>query len=614
MAADDIMAFMTRVKRKLVDDDAQYATFVRALHRWEQQAIGTDELEASVTSLLADDEGLLRDFARLFAPRAPGGAARAAAAPADVDAAVAYLRDVEARIGDEARYGEFLALLRLWEAGRVEIDALVRDVSRLLGGDARLLARFNMFAPPGHAVFPEAAAAPPPAPPPSWAEAAGDVAIALTRREARRGTRARRARGLRVALGRSSLGAPPTRAGPRAGEAALLERVLMAESAATRPLEAARGPVAAAVFGAESPATRAYRGRVGARYAGSPVAARMPTLSTRLRRARTRTVSTRGLPPRFERSTSAVDSSRNRPNRRRRDREFRSSAGTGRTGGWHLPSRRFLPAPRLTGIRAGRSPPRSRTRRSPSTRSRPRRSGRSTRSSRGPRAARTSGSASSATRRAPARDTSDATSLQREGSARDRSGARIRASSARREIVARPGMSRNERTPAERGARDVGNVALVSRPGGRVRARGAPARVRARRAGGRPPARAPRPAHARRGPAHRGPRVRRRLRRRAVHGARVRAQVRRPLRDARGAARARGDAPTRASRAPSGTGARASTALRGTRGGRLRRRRESRPRPAQARSTSATSSASTSTTSRSSSTPGRRPATRGSWP
>ena len=46
MAADDIMAFMTRVKRKLVDDDAQYATFVRALHRWEQQAIGTDELAA----------------------------------------------------------------------------------------------------------------------------------------------------------------------------------------------------------------------------------------------------------------------------------------------------------------------------------------------------------------------------------------------------------------------------------------------------------------------------------------------------------------------------------------------------------------------------------------
>lgn len=238
MAADDIMAFMTRVKRKLVDDDAQYATFVRALHRWEQQAIGTDELEASVTSLLADDEGLLRDFARLFAPRAPGGAARAAAAPADVDAAVAYLRDVEARVGDEARYGEFLALLRLWEAGRVEIDALVRDVSRLLGGDAALLARFNMFAPPGHAIFPEADAAPPPAPPPPWAEAAGDVAIALTRREA-----------------------------------ALLERVLMAESAATRPLEAARGPVAAAVFGAESPATRAYRGRVGARYAGSPLAA-----------------------------------------------------------------------------------------------------------------------------------------------------------------------------------------------------------------------------------------------------------------------------------------------------------------------------------------------------
>jgi hypothetical protein len=134
MAADDIMAFMTRVKRKLVDDDAQYATFVRALHRWEQQAIGTDELEASVTSLLADDEGLLRDFARLFAPRAPGGAARAAAAPADVDAAVAYLRDVEARIGDEARYGEFLALLRLWEAGRVEIDALVCvEINRWFG-------------------------------------------------------------------------------------------------------------------------------------------------------------------------------------------------------------------------------------------------------------------------------------------------------------------------------------------------------------------------------------------------------------------------------------------------------------------------------------------------
>ncbi|KAH8091109.1 hypothetical protein JL720_5991 [Aureococcus anophagefferens] len=137
MAADDIMAFMTRVKRKLVDDDAQYATFVRALHRWEQQAIGTDELEASVTSLLADDEGLLRDFARLFAPRAPGGAAR----------------------------------------GR----------------------------------------------------------------------------------------------GARGREAALLS-ALMAESAATRPLEAARGTVAAAVFGAESPATRAYRGRVGARYAG-PLAA-----------------------------------------------------------------------------------------------------------------------------------------------------------------------------------------------------------------------------------------------------------------------------------------------------------------------------------------------------
>ncbi|KAH8065032.1 hypothetical protein JL722_1928 [Aureococcus anophagefferens] len=209
MAADDIMAFMTRVKRKLVDDDAQYATFVRALHRWEQQAIGTDELEASVTSLLADDEGLLRDFARLFAPRAPGGPARAAAAPADVDAAVAYLRDVEARVGDEARYGEFLALLRLWEAGRVEIDALVRDVSRLLGGDAGLRAGQESEIPNFKASY----------------------------------------------LGR---------------EAALLERVLMAESAATRP-RGARA-VAAAVFGAESPATRAYRGRVGARYAG-PLAA-----------------------------------------------------------------------------------------------------------------------------------------------------------------------------------------------------------------------------------------------------------------------------------------------------------------------------------------------------
>ena len=402
MAADDIMAFMTRVKRKLVDDDAQYATFVRALHRWEQQAIGTDELEASVTSLLADDEGLLRDFARLFAPRAPGGAARAAAAPADVDAAVAYLRDVEARVGDEARYGEFLALLRLWEAGRVEIDALVRDVSRLLGGDAALLARFNMFAPPGHAIFPEADAAPPPAPPPPWAEAAGDVAIALTRREARRGTRARRARGLRVALGRASLGAPSTRG-----------RFLRNARGDARRPPRRRG--------------RAPRARAHGRVRGD-AAPRGGARARRRRRLRRREPRDAGLPRPRRRALRGVAG-------RRADADpFYPTSTRAYANGFDArlaaalreldERRRFVPKsaestrprvpqfggdPPTVGVRAGRSPPRSRTRPSPSTRSRPRRSGRSTRSSRGPRAARTSGSASSATRRAPARDTSDAT-------------------------------------------------------------------------------------------------------------------------------------------------------------------------------------------------------------
>ena len=238
----------------------------------------------------------------------------------------------------------------------------------------------------------------------------------------------------------------------------------MAESAATRPLEAARGPVAAAVFGAESPATRAYRGRVGARYAGSPVAARMPTLFTRLRRARTRTVSTRGLPPRFENSTSAVDSSQNQPNRR--DREFRSSAGTRRRLASAQAARRRareLALRRVPGLGRGvpgapRAARAARGRRGRAAPPRARRGGRR----RGTRVMQLS--------------------LRREGAARDCSGARIRASSARREIIARPGMSRNERTLTERGALDVGNVALVSRPGGRVRARGAPARVRARRA------------------------------------------------------------------------------------------------------------------------------------
>ena len=63
-------------------------------------------------------------------------------------------------------------------------------------------------------------------------------------------------------------------------------------------------------------------------------------------------------------------------------------------------------------------------------------------------------------------DTSDSTSLRRERSARARSGKSIHASRPFREMIARPKVSRNEWTPAERGAFKVGHVAPSSRPGG----------------------------------------------------------------------------------------------------------------------------------------------------
>jgi len=63
------------------------------------------------------------------------------------------------------------------------------------------------------------------------------------------------------------------------------------------------------------------------------------------------------------------------------------------------------------------------------------------------------------------RDKSDSTSLQRECSARARSGKSIHASRPFREMIARPKISRNEWKTAERGAFEVGNVALLSCPG-----------------------------------------------------------------------------------------------------------------------------------------------------
>ena len=58
---------------------------------------------------------------------------------------------------------------------------------------------------------------------------------------------------------------------------------------------------------------------------------------------------------------------------------------------------------------------------------------------------------------------SDSSSLQHECSARARSGNRIHASRALREMIARPKISRNEWKTAERGAFEVGNVAPFSR-------------------------------------------------------------------------------------------------------------------------------------------------------
>ena len=92
-------------------------------------------------------------------------------------------------------------------------------------------------------------------------------------------------------------------------------------------------------------------------------------------------------------------------------------------------------------------------------------------------------------------DKSDSTSLQRECSARARSGKSIHASRPFREMIARPKISRNEWKPAELGAFEVGNFALLSRPGRRL-PEAAHLRVRAARepvhggGGGRPPGRA----------------------------------------------------------------------------------------------------------------------------
>ena len=64
-------------------------------------------------------------------------------------------------------------------------------------------------------------------------------------------------------------------------------------------------------------------------------------------------------------------------------------------------------------------------------------------------------------------DKGDSSSLQHECSARARSGKSIHASRALREMIARPKISRNEWKPAERGAFEVGNFALLSCPGTR---------------------------------------------------------------------------------------------------------------------------------------------------
>ena len=69
-------------------------------------------------------------------------------------------------------------------------------------------------------------------------------------------------------------------------------------------------------------------------------------------------------------------------------------------------------------------------------------------------------------------DKGDSTSLQRECSARARSGNSIHASRPFRETIARPKISRNEWKPAERGAFEVGNFALLSCPGGARRSAG----------------------------------------------------------------------------------------------------------------------------------------------
>ena len=72
-------------------------------------------------------------------------------------------------------------------------------------------------------------------------------------------------------------------------------------------------------------------------------------------------------------------------------------------------------------------------------------------------------------------DKGDSTSLQRECSARARFGNSIHASRPFRETIARPKISRNEWKPAELGAFEVGNFALLSCPGAasRTRARAA---------------------------------------------------------------------------------------------------------------------------------------------
>jgi hypothetical protein len=62
-------------------------------------------------------------------------------------------------------------------------------------------------------------------------------------------------------------------------------------------------------------------------------------------------------------------------------------------------------------------------------------------------------------------DKGDSTSLRRECSARARSGKSIHASRPFREMIARPKISRNEWKPAELGAFEVGNFALLSCPG-----------------------------------------------------------------------------------------------------------------------------------------------------